>query len=161
MIRTSAVSSLISGISVKGVYLVTRALIPALLRSPTRTVLTVGSAAGHMLETGLSAYETSKFAIGRFGEFVAKDYEGEGLVAITVHPGSVPTDLVFFVSEEKRGLYFQDTPRLAGDTLVWLARERRDWLSGRFVVATWDMQELEGMREEIMKRDLLKYRLTV
>ena len=43
-------------------YPVTRALIPALLKSPTRTLLTVGSAAGHLLETGLSVYEASKFA---------------------------------------------------------------------------------------------------
>ncbi|RWA03033.1 hypothetical protein EKO27_g12072, partial [Xylaria grammica] len=49
----------------------------------------------------------------------------------------------------------------AGDSLVWLAAERRAWLSGRFVSVTWDMQELEQKREEIVAGDLLKLRLTV
>ncbi|KAI0869381.1 hypothetical protein GGS24DRAFT_164787 [Hypoxylon argillaceum] len=36
--------------------------------------------------------------------------------------------------------------RARGDALAWLARERRGWLSGRFVSVTWDIRELEGRR---------------
>lgn len=145
----------------KGVYLVTRALIPALLKSPSRTMITVGSAAGHFVEKGLSAYQTSKFAVCRFSEFVAKEYEADGLIAVVVHPGAVATDLVGYLPEDFVKQFFTDKPELMADTLTWLARERREWLSGRFITAPWDMEELVARKEEIVSRDLLKFRLTV
>ena len=124
-------------------------------------MITVGSAVAHMMDKGLSAYQTSKFAVCRFSEIVAKDYESEGLVAIVAHPGAVATDLVSFLPEEARQLYFTETVELAGDTFAWLARERRSWLSGRFIASTWDMEELEARKDEIVSRDLLKFRLTI
>lgn len=54
-----------------------------------------------------------------------------------------------------------DTPELAADTLVWLTKERRDWLQGRFVMGPADMQELESKKDEIVKRDLMKLKLDV
>lgn len=52
-----------------------------------------------------------------------------------------------------------DTPELAADTLVWLTKERREWLQGRFVMGPADMEELEGLKGEIVKRDLMKLKL--
>ena len=54
-----------------------------------------------------------------------------------------------------------DTPELAGDTIVWLAAGRKTWLTGRYVSCNWDMEELERKRDEIVKGDLLKFRLAV
>lgn len=45
--------------------------------------------------------------------------------------------------------------------LVWLTRERRDWLSGRFVISTWDMDELLAKKDEIVREDKLKFRMVV
>ena len=45
--------------------------------------------------------------------------------------------------------------------MTWLTRERRDWLSGRYLSVTWDVEELEKMKEEIVKRDKLKMRLVI
>lgn len=55
----------------------------------------------------------------------------------------------------------KDTPELAGDAMVWLTAVRREWLAGRYVSVTWDMEELEGRRERIVEGDLLKVRLDV
>jgi hypothetical protein len=44
---------------------------------------------------------------------------------------------------------------------VWLSKEKREWLSGRFVSCNWDVEELEAMREKIVEGDLLKYRMVV
>jgi hypothetical protein len=52
-----------------------------------------------------------------------------------------------------------DTPELAADTLVWLSSQRREWLSGRFVSAAWDMEELEKKQAEILRKNALKFRL--
>jgi NAD(P)-dependent dehydrogenase (short-subunit alcohol dehydrogenase family) len=144
----------------KGTYLVTRQLISLLLRSQTRTVINVSTAGAHMLTTGLCGYQTSKFALCRFTEFLAKDYEDAGLIAISLHPGGVLTDMTRGTPEEWHS-QLQDRPMLVGDTVAWLVSERREWLSGRFVSATWDMRELEGRRGDVVDGDLLKFRLTV
>ena len=52
-----------------------------------------------------------------------------------------------------------DTAELPAHTLVWLIRERRDWLAGRFISCTWDMEELLGRKDEIVKGDKLKARV--
>jgi hypothetical protein len=41
---------------------------------------------------------------------------------------------------------------MAGDTSVWLAAVRREWLGGRHVSCPWDMEE------EIVRQDKLKLR---
>lgn len=43
---------------------------------------------------GVSAYQTSKLAVTRLMEFVSKENEDQGLVALSIHPGNVLTDLV-------------------------------------------------------------------
>jgi hypothetical protein len=56
---------------------------------------------------------------------------------------------------------FIDTAELSADTLVFLVREKRDWLAGRYVNCTWDMPELMAQKEEIVKGDKLKVRLVI
>ncbi|KAI3320001.1 NAD(P)-binding protein [Xylariaceae sp. AK1471] len=147
-------------LNIRATYLCTRALLPLLLKSSTRTVLITSSAGAHMLIENLLGYQTSKTALCRFAEFLAKEYEDQGLVALAVHPGDVLTDAVAVMGEEMASI-FKETAALTGDSMVWLAKKRREWLSGRFVSVTWDMQELEQKREEIVSKDSLKLRLTV
>lgn len=54
-----------------------------------------------------------------------------------------------------------DTPELAANTLVWLTKDRKEWLSGRLMVVNWDVDELEAKKEEVVKGDKLKVRLVV
>ncbi|KAI1422651.1 NAD(P)-binding protein [Xylaria sp. FL1777] len=147
-------------VNVRATYLCTRAFLPLLLKSSTRTILITSSAGAHMLIQNMLSYQTSKTALCRFAEFLAKEYEEQGLVAVAVHPGDVLTDLAAMMGEELAHI-FKEKPQLTGDSLVWLSKEKRDWLSGRFVSVTWDMQELEQKREEIVSKDLLKLRLTL
>jgi len=55
----------------------------------------------------------------------------------------------------------QDDVGLCGAFLVWLTKEKREWLSGRYVSANWDVEEREGMKEQIVKGDKLKMRMVV
>ncbi|KAF2138425.1 uncharacterized protein K452DRAFT_300972 [Aplosporella prunicola CBS 121167] len=149
-------------INVKGPFLVTRALLPLLLRSENgdKTVISVSSITAHMLQCGGSAYMTSKLALLRLHEFVCAEYGGQGVLAYCIHPGAVVTDLANGMPEESKHILI-DQPQLAADTLVWLCKERREWLAGRYVSSTWDMEELLGKREEVVKGDLLKVRMAV
>lgn len=88
------------------------------------------------------------------------EYGPQGLIAFSLDPGAVPTDMGLSLPETYRKL-FVDTPELAADTLVWLTKDRNEWLSGRLVVVTWDVDELEAKKEEIVKGDKLKVRLVV
>jgi hypothetical protein len=56
---------------------------------------------------------------------------------------------------------FIDTAELSADTIVFLVREKRDWLAGRYVNCTWDMPELMAQKEEIVNGDKLKVRLVI
>lgn len=47
------------------------------------------------------------------------------------------------------------------DTLVWLTRDRKEWLAGRVMIVNLDVEELEGKKEEVVKGDKLKVRLVV
>jgi hypothetical protein len=55
----------------------------------------------------------------------------------------------------------RDEPALPADTITWLGNENRLWLGGRFVSVAWDMEELVAKKDEIVKGDLLKFRLTL
>jgi hypothetical protein len=44
---------------------------------------------------------------------------------------------------------------------VWLAKEPRPWLSGRYVAANWDVDELEAQKDEIVKKDKLIFHMVV
>lgn len=54
-----------------------------------------------------------------------------------------------------------DTPELAGGFTVWLTAGKRTWLAGRYLAATWNVEKLESMREEIVQGDKLKPKLVV
>ena len=50
---------------------------------------------------------------------------------------------------------------LCGGYCVWLSKEARamSWLSGRFISATWDAEQLTAKKDEIVEKDLLKFEL--
>ena len=55
--------------------------------------------------------------------------------------------------------FLVDAEDLCGAFCVWLTKDgegSKDWLSGRFLVANWDVDELEAKKDEIVERDTLK-----
>lgn len=54
-----------------------------------------------------------------------------------------------------------DTPELCGGFAVWVTAEKRKWLGGRYVSATWDVDALEKREDEIVKGDKLKTKMVV
>lgn len=54
-----------------------------------------------------------------------------------------------------------DDVGLCGGFLTWLTKEKRQWLSGRYVSVNWDVEELEKRKNEIVGKDLLVMRMTM
>jgi hypothetical protein len=50
-----------------------------------------------------------------------------------------------------------DDVNLCGGFRVRLTKERREWLSGRYMNCNWDVDELGKMRDEIVEREKLKF----
>ena len=145
-------------VNVKSIYLMSRAMMPLLLKSETKTMINNSSSGAHMLL--FMSYQTAKTAVIRLTEFLAAHYGKDGFIAISVHPGTIRTNLENLVSSEYDYI-FKDSGALPADTVVWLCKTRRGWLNGRFVSVNWDMSELEAKKDDVLSRDLFKFRLTV
>jgi len=154
---------LLMDINVVGTFTVTHYFLPLLLGSEggAKTVVNISSIASHM-SRGACGYSMSKVAVNKFTDFLAAQYGKEGLLAYAVHPGGVVTEDGSDKPVPKELLAFlRDSPDLCGGFCVWLTKERRDWLNGRYLSAAWDVGELEEKRDDIVKRDLLKMEMRV
>ncbi|KAI1819262.1 NAD(P)-binding protein [Xylaria intraflava] len=147
-------------INIKGTYLLNRYFIPLLLKGETKTSILLTSYGALVKSPGGSAYQSTKFAVCRLAEFIAAEYEKQGLICYAVHPGGVKTELAYRMPEYMWAVLI-DEPALPADTITWLIKERRSWLSGRFVSVNWDVEELESMKDKIVEEDLLKFRMAV
>ncbi|KAI1476823.1 hypothetical protein K445DRAFT_312550 [Daldinia sp. EC12] len=145
-------------VNVKGVFLCSKYFIPLLLASELKTnIITTSMGALAVTPTG-SAYQTSKLAASRIAEYLAVEYKDKGLICYSIHPGGIKTELASNLPEEMQYVLV-DELALPADTLAWLTADKRPWLSGRFISVKWDMRELEAKKDEIVKDDLLKFRL--
>lgn len=133
---------------------------PLLLKGSLKTVIALSSIGALEVAARGSAYQVAKFAVCRLVEAIDREHGQQGIVAVSIHPGGVDTELSRKLPEEYVK-YIVDTPELAGDAMVWLGAGGREWLAGRFIFVNWDVVELEGRREEILEGDLLKFRLAV
>ncbi len=154
-------------VNLRGTYHVIRFAMPHLIASAKRHAETGGSG-GHLillssvgaqlLMPGASDYQTSKHAINRLCEFVQTDHGEDGIKCFAIHPGGVATELGLSMPETLHA-YLDDEPDLAACFSVWLASGQADWAKGRYLSATWDVDELSSLRDEIVDNELLVNRL--
>ena len=147
-------------VNLRGTYLLTRALLPLLLKAASSQIILLTSIGAFMPTPGGSAYQMSKLALLRYAEYLNAEYGAQGVLAYGLHPGAIPTEMGLTMPAFLHHKLV-DKPELAADTMAWLVAERREWLAGRYVSCTWDMGELEGKREEIVEGDKLKVRLAL
>jgi NAD(P)-dependent dehydrogenase (short-subunit alcohol dehydrogenase family) len=83
----------VQAVNVRGPFLCTRAVLPAMLRQGSGHVITIASVAGLVAFPGRCAYTTSKGAAVQFTKSLAVDYAREGIRANAVCPGMVETPM--------------------------------------------------------------------
>jgi NAD(P)-dependent dehydrogenase (short-subunit alcohol dehydrogenase family) len=149
-------------INFKGHYLVARSFVPMLLakRDGFKVICNVVSIGAHMIFPGMSAYNTAKLAVCRLTEYEDAEYGDSGLIAFSIHPGGVLTDMGARLPVEKQKM-LTDTIELPSHTIVWLTGKKRTFLRGRYLSCQWDMEQLENHAQEIVDQDLLKVKLDV
>ncbi|KAK1969233.1 short-chain dehydrogenase [Colletotrichum sublineola] len=139
-----------------GTYRVTKAFLPLMLKGGDKTIVNMSSVAAHFMGRGGGAYHISKFALIRFTEFVQDEYADQGVLAFSIHPGGVPTELSSKLPESLQ-FRMRDTPELAAHSIAYLTSKKRDWLGGRWISCMWDMPTLVSMEKKIVDGNLLKF----
>ncbi len=81
-------------VNLRGTFLLTRALLPAMRRERRGRVVAVASISATLGTDGASAYNASKWAVVGFVKSLAEELRGSGLQAMTVNPGAVDTDML-------------------------------------------------------------------
>ena len=147
-------------VNIRGTYLLTRAMLPMMLKGGDKQVIMLTSIGAFMVAPGGSSYQISKLALLRYAEYLNVEYGAQGVVAYGIHPGGIPTDMGLTLPAFMHNKLI-DKAELAADTIVFLVSEKREWLRGRYVSCTWDMVELGEKREEIVREDKLKIKLTL
>lgn len=82
-------------VNVRGQFLAAKYFLPLMLRGEggLRTFVTVASVGAHIINEGMSHYQSAKLANLRIAELVDREYGSEGVSAWCVHPGNVLTDM--------------------------------------------------------------------
>jgi 3-oxoacyl-[acyl-carrier protein] reductase len=80
--------------NVRSLYLVSRAVVPAMRRRRSGTIVNVASLAGRNGFAGGTAYTASKHAVLGFSRSLMLELRKENIRVITILPGSVATELL-------------------------------------------------------------------
>lgn len=141
----------------RGTFLTTQHFLKQLPSPNTPAkIITLTTGAAYQVYPNMSAYGIGKLVVLELMAYVA--IENPNVVATALHPGIVDTDMT--ADQFKR--FALDSPELVGGVGTWLAGWEgpdRGVLSGRFVAANWDMEDLVTRREEILEKELLKMNL--
>lgn len=80
-------------VNLRGAFLVTRALLPAMLARGSGIIVNVGSVAGRRAFPSNAAYSASKFGLRGFHEVLLEELRGTGVRATLVEPAATDTPL--------------------------------------------------------------------
>ncbi|KAF2448569.1 NAD(P)-binding protein [Karstenula rhodostoma CBS 690.94] len=144
-------------VNIYGTFLVTQGFLKLLPESAPARIITLTTAAAYQVFPNLSSYGLAKLVVFELMDYVRA--ENPNVVAVAVHPGIVATDML----KDAFAPFAHDTPQLVGGLGTWLAAWEgpdRAFLSGRYLSANWDVDELVKRKEDIVQQDLLKLNLT-
>ncbi|KZM21604.1 oxidoreductase [Ascochyta rabiei] len=121
---------------------------------PQGTVITLSTGTLGGLYPDFSSYVPSKLASTKVMEFLHA--EQAQVRCFSIFPGLVATDM-----PPRQYLEFaRDDPMLSGGLSLFLATPRAEWLRGCVVSVNWDLEEMEGHREEILDKGLCRLGFT-
>jgi len=134
---------LVHAVNVRGPFLCTRAVLPAMLSQKSGHVITVASAAGLVAFPGRCAYTASKGAAIQFTKSLAVDYASAGIRANAICPGMVETPMTQWrlavpefraQVESKIPLGRVAKPGEIADAVVALASDKLAYMTGHALV---------------------------
>jgi 3-oxoacyl-[acyl-carrier protein] reductase len=148
-------------VNVRGPFLCARAVLPSMVERGRGRIVNVSSGVGNGPSADQSAYAVSKAAVTRLTDSLAAQVEGHGITVLAITPGLLRTDMGIALSERRGDVDEGDwvPTAVAAELLARIGRGDLDRLTGRFIRAVDDVDELLAREVEIVERDLLSLRL--
>jgi len=146
-------------VNLRGTFNFVHASIPELVKTHGQVIATTTLAA-HLRLPVLNDYSISKHGVNRFIEVFS--YEYPDIKAYAVHPGVIATPGAVKAIEQygfPGGIKAQDTVELPSATFLWLTARNAEFLSGRYIHAPWDLNEVIAAKDEIVRENSLVTKL--
>jgi 3-oxoacyl-[acyl-carrier protein] reductase len=148
--------------SVVGTYLAARAVLPGMIERGTGRIVTLASNVAVRPSPYQSGYAAGKAAVLSLTEALAAAAGSHGVKVFAISPGYVDTDMTRRMHELAAGEPWVGTlgsgetvdPNRTVRLVLFLASGRGDALSGRYIHALDDVEELASRAEEIARDDL-------
>lgn len=155
-------------VNLRGPFLYTHSVLPALRARQSGRIINVASAAGLGAIASGSAYNVSKTALIRLSETLAQETQSDGICVFAIHPGTVRTPMNAYVHDSPEvaqqaphiqqwfhELYAanRDTPiEKAVDLVLQIAAGKVDALTGCYLSVGDDIVAL-AQQAEIIQQD--------
>ncbi|KZT42324.1 putative oxidoreductase [Sistotremastrum suecicum HHB10207 ss-3] len=151
-------------VNIRGTFNVAHCTLPKLSESKGHIVL-LSSLGAQLRNVGGSAYTSGKHAVNRLAELINFEYAEKGVKSFAFHPGCILTELARnsteIVTALENRFVIEDTLALPANALVRLTSGTEDWLSGRYIAANWDLDDVNRMKDRILSEELLVNKLAV
>ena len=133
--------------NMRGTFLCCHAALPAMVARRRGRIVNVASGAGLMSIPNMSAYVSSKAAVIRFTETLAREVKPHGISAFSIQPGTIRTRMAETLLASNAAKYVpfladifkngqDETPEKAAALVSYLASGRGDARSGEFIDAS-------------------------
>ncbi|KAH9963679.1 NAD-P-binding protein [Russula compacta] len=143
-------------VNLRGVYNFIHFSVPELVNTGGQIVVLTSVAAQYRAPFA-TEYFLSKHALNRLAELVV--VENPSIRIFCVHPGLIATQLLAEIAPPDPA---EDTLALAAATILYLTSGKADYLSSRFVSATWDLEEVDrDWKEKIVSQNALVNKLSI
>jgi NAD(P)-dependent dehydrogenase (short-subunit alcohol dehydrogenase family) len=155
-----------------GSYLVCRSVVGRMVARQRGYVINIVSSGGvgdpHPYST---SYASSKAGLMRLTEGLAAEVAAHGIVVFAVAPPAILTDMTRFILDDPAGQKWRPTfrsifqqgrdhpPELVADRVVELLGGRADQLTGRYILATENLEALIAQADKIVEQDLWTLRI--
>jgi NAD(P)-dependent dehydrogenase (short-subunit alcohol dehydrogenase family) len=128
-------------VNVKGLFRMTQAVVNAMLKRNSGSIVSLASAAG-LAGSGMKAahYSASKGAVIALSKSLAREFGRWGIRANTVAPGAVDTDMTRAFGDAERAVYANSNPlrRIAdpaeiAEVVCFLAGDKSSFVNGQTI----------------------------
>ncbi|KAJ6157602.1 hypothetical protein N7470_005194 [Penicillium chermesinum] len=144
-------------VNVKAIFTVTKAFVKETGATPAKqtTIISITSMPSQGVPPVLGPYSTSNAAVNKFTAYLNSEYPN--INSFVLDPGVVRTDTTLDVPYLMP--YANDSPLLPGGTAVWLSSGDKKYLSGRYIMSSWNVKEIEARKGETHECNLLTFAL--
>jgi NAD(P)-dependent dehydrogenase (short-subunit alcohol dehydrogenase family) len=141
---TAATWNRIIDVNVNGLFAVTRAFLPSMLKNGSGSIINVSSSVGKKGRGRWGAYAVSKFAMEGFTQTLADELKNKGIRVNSVNPGAMDTDMrhAAYPEEDRSKL---KSPAEVLDVFVYLASDQSRGITGQY----FEAQEFQKNKKEM------------